>query len=77
MIWRLLHLAFGWDYVQWANSADQGVARVYLDGRGVCFYWRYRNIGVIDRITSPGQVIWLTCHSSKYLSAADRTGEGE
>lgn len=65
-MYRLLHWLFGWDYVQWRNSADQGIARVHTDGTGRVFYWRYRNIGLADTITHPTDVLWLTCSPSKY-----------
>ncbi len=67
MRWRLYHRLFGWDYVQWSNCADQGVARVFVDGEGRPYYWRYWSIGLLDKITDSSQVVWLTCQPSKYL----------
>jgi hypothetical protein len=69
VIWRLLllHRLFGYDYIQWRNSADQGVARVRLDGMGRAYYWRYESIKVIDYITDPKAVVWLTCSPDKYM----------
>jgi hypothetical protein len=69
-MWKLLSKLCGWDYIAWKNTASQGIARVYLDGDGVCYYWRYKNIKVADRINSADQVVWLTCSSEKYLRAS-------
>lgn len=66
-MWKLLNSLIGWDYVQWRNSADQGVARVRTDGMGRAWYWRYKNIKFADEITKPEQVIWLTCDPAKYM----------
>lgn len=76
-MWKILHAFFGWDYIQWSNGVDNGVARVHLDGRGVCWYWRYKITALADRITKPEQVLWLTCAPEKYLtpSATFRRGE--
>lgn len=68
-MWKLMNRLFGFDYIQWSNFADHGVARVYRDGTGCAYYWRYRNICVADRITKANQVIWLTCAPEKYLGA--------
>lgn len=72
MRWRLYHKLFGWDYIQWENLSDQGVARVFVDGTGAPYYWRYWNIGVADGIASASQVRWLTCHPSKYLPTEEQ-----
>lgn len=66
-MWRIFNFLFGWDYIVWENSADQGVARVHKSPDGVVWYWRYRLINVVDKIKTPDQVTWLTCKSSKYL----------
>lgn len=66
-MYRLMHFLFGFDYVQWQNAVDQGVARVHVDGLGRVFYWRYRSTKVADVITRPDQVLWLTCHPEKYF----------
>ena len=66
-MWKLLNKLFGWDYIQWRNTADSGVARVYKSPSGQAYYWRYKTTKVIDRINDPKQVVWLTCPSSKYL----------
>lgn len=67
-MWKLWNKWFGWDYIQWRNSAAMGVARVNTDGNGVTWYWRYKNIGVADRVTDKDQVIWLTCSPNKYMN---------
>lgn len=66
MLWQIMHRWFGWDYVYWQNCVDQGVARVYVDGTGAPYYWRYRPIKVADVIRSPSDVMWLTCAPEKY-----------
>ena len=66
-MWRILHHLFGWDYVAWRNSADQGIARVHVDGMGRVYYWRYKCIASADFITEPERVIWLTCGPEKYI----------
>ncbi len=65
MIYQLLNRLFGWDYVYWSNSADEGIARVHLINDGV-FYWRYKNTKVLDEIIDIDQVVWLTCSPEKY-----------
>lgn len=67
MIYSILHLLFGWDYIQWRNTADRGVARVRVDGMGRVWYWRYRSTKVADFISKPEQVLWLTCSPDKYF----------
>jgi len=66
-MYKLLNKLFGWDYIYWKNSADSGIARVHVDYIGTIFYWRYRSTFILDKITKPEQVIWLTCSSSKYF----------
>jgi len=67
MIYKILHLLFGWDYIQWENSADEGIARVFVEGSGRVVYWRYRTTKVMDEIREPEQVKWLTCSPGKYF----------
>ena len=70
-MYRLMHKLFGWDYVLWSNSADQGIARVWIAADGFVVYWRYRSTKVLDCITPESvksrRVIFLTCHSDKYI----------
>ena len=65
-MWKLMHALFGWDYVAWNNGVGQGVARVHRAGDGRPYYWRYKSINCIDLIHTREQVVWLTCHPSKY-----------
>ena len=69
-MWKILHVVFGFDYVYWDNSVDNGIARVYIYDGNVC-YWRYRITHVLDKITKPSQVMWLTCSSSKYFPESE------
>ena len=71
MIYTLLHRLFGWDFIRWSNSADQGIARVRVDGMGRVWYWRYRTTKMADVIRKPDDVLWLTCKPSKYFKAAE------
>jgi hypothetical protein len=69
MMWKLLHKLFGWDYIQWSNSSDQGVARVHTDQNARTYYWRYKSMKLVDEIKDTKQVFWLTCPPSKYMRA--------
>jgi len=60
------HKILGYDYINWSNSADDGVARVFRTPDGKVCYWRYRSIRLLDVIKNKDQVIWLTCPPSKY-----------
>ena len=66
-VWKILHKLFGWDYIYWDGSCDQGVARIHIDGEGNLYYWRYKSIRVLDKIERSEQVTWLTCHPGKYF----------
>ena len=67
MIYKLLNKLFGWDYIGWSNSVDDGVARVHVDGMRRVWYWRYKGTKVADIIVDPAKVIWLTCSPNKYF----------
>lgn len=68
-MYKLWHKLFGWDYIAWENSADNGIARVRTSGDGTLYYFRYRCAQVIDLIESPEQIkLWLTCSADKYFS---------
>jgi len=40
-MYKLFNYLFGWDYIQWSNPVDQGVARVRVDYNNKCWYWQY------------------------------------
>lgn len=65
-MYKLLNFLFGWDYIYWSNMIDGGIARVHIAGDGTVYYYRYKNINCIDRITKKDQVMWLTCTEDKY-----------
>ena len=73
MIYKVLNKAFGWDYIGWKNSVASGVARVYVDGAGRVFYWRYKHTKLIDFITERKTVVWLTCPPEKYIKELEDT----
>lgn len=66
-MYKLKKFLFGWDYINWSNSAASGIARVNVSPDGKVWYWRYCITNLIDEIRSPEQVTWLTCHPSKYF----------
>lgn len=66
-MWKLYHKLFGWDYIHWHNTVDQGVRRVYKDGLNRVYYVRYFITGVFDIVKDPKDVIWLTCSPDKYF----------
>ena len=70
MIYKLLHMLFGWDYILWKNKSDSGIARVRVSPEGKVYYWRYKMTKVADVIREPNQVLWLTCCSSYYFEGA-------
>lgn len=65
-MWKIYNKLFGWDYIHWANSASQGIARIHVDCNGNAFYWRYKNTKVADPIVSAKHHLWLTCRPEKY-----------
>lgn len=44
MIYTLLNFLFGWDYIHWVHSIDQGVARVFKAKDGRVVYFRYKKV---------------------------------
>jgi len=65
-MYKICKWLFGWDYITWENSADQGIARVHRDKNGNLFYWRYKATSVADPIISAKNHLWLTCSPEKY-----------
>ena len=66
-MYKLLHLVFGWDYIHWRSSSDQGVSRVFHAADGTPIYWRYKNTCWLGHIQTAADVTWLTCAPEKYL----------
>lgn len=66
VMWKIYNYLFGWDYVTWVNSADQGIARVHVDKNGNVFYWRYKITKISDPIKCAKNHLWLTCPPEKY-----------
>lgn len=66
-MYKIFNKLFGFDYIYWENTADQGVARVFVTKDGNICYWRYRSTRLLDKITNPSQVVWLTCSPTKYF----------
>jgi len=64
--YKINNFLFGWDYIYWENSLNQGIARIHKLPDGKVIYWRYELTGVISEIEDASQVIWLTCSPSKY-----------
>ena len=56
-MWIIFNYLFGWDYIGWQNSADQGIARVRMDYEGNPYYFRYTCSSIIDKIETPEQVV--------------------
>ena len=67
-MWKFWNKLFGWDYIFWNNTADQGIARVYKDGNNNPYYFQYRVLNLIEPIRKESDVIWLTCKSNKYIN---------
>ena len=65
-MYRLYNYLFGWDYITWTNSADEGISRVRSDKNGNVYYWRYSVTSVADPVVSAKNHLWLTCEPSKY-----------
>lgn len=65
-MYKIMNFLFGYDYIQWENCADQGVARVFKLSSGKIVYWRYKSTSTMDEIKNSNQVNWLTCHPSKF-----------
>lgn len=72
-MYKILNKLFGWDYIYWKSFASQGIARVHTSPIGKVWYFRYKNIEIIDTIDTPDQVLWLTCNPDKYLPCKLKT----
>ena len=70
MFYKVLNKLFGWNYIYWYNSADQGIARVFVSRDGKVYYWRYKSTKLMDIVTDPKDVVWLTCRPEKYFYRA-------
>lgn len=66
-MYKLLNYLFDWDYILWNNIADSGIARVFKLPSGKVVYWRYWSTSILDVISNPDKVEWLTCHPSKWF----------
>lgn len=73
ILWRQLHNIFGWDYIAWGYLLSDGVARVYVDGEGNPYYWKYRDKSGLVKITleNYNKLTWLTCRPEKYLKGIE------
>lgn len=68
MMYKLWHRLFGWDYIYWSNGVSSGVSRVEKDGEGNLVYWKISSMQQdLTKITSPKDVVWLTCNPKKYF----------
>lgn len=66
-MYKLLNKIFGWDYISWQNTCDDGIARVFKTKCGKVVYLRYKHTKVLDIIKNKDQVLWLKCEPEKYL----------
>lgn len=73
MKYKILNKLFGWDYISWSNTADNGIARVHKDYEGNAYFFRYKITKLIDYIEDYSnnrarRIIWLTCSPEKYIN---------
>jgi hypothetical protein len=66
-MYKILNWLFGWDYIYWQNSCDQGITRVMKMPDGTVWFYRYKTTNCIDIINYPDDVLWLTCLPEKYF----------
>jgi hypothetical protein len=71
-MYKLYNKLFGWDYIQWTNTAASGVSRVFNDGNKRACYFRYKITGLVDEIKTKEQVFWLTCEPDKYMDLKEK-----
>lgn len=65
-MYKILNCLFGWDYVYWESKSGilSCITRMRKNEDNQCYincFYRVR------KITSPNEVIFLTCKSSKYF----------
>lgn len=65
-MWKLKHLFFGWDYIQWSNGLYSGICRVFRLKTGEAAYMPYPFLEHLHIIRQADDVRWLTCMPSKY-----------
>jgi hypothetical protein len=62
---------FGWDYIYWQNISGNGIARIHVDAECNPYYYRYKSINLIDKLTKEHiahyGIIFLTCDRKKYV----------
>ena len=71
MLYQLLHKVFGWDYIQWRNSADSGISRIHTGYSDHPYYWVYKITENAKQVQTKEQVLWLTCNPEKYMDRED------
>ena len=75
-MYKILNWLFGWDYVFWKNVWTWGISRVNTSKAGMLWYW---TDDLLDKeateLFDPTEVIWLTCHPSKYFKLENKTDE--
>lgn len=62
-MYKILNKLFGWDYVYFEYGGDGTIRRVRILHNGQVGYWCYGRFYEINRAD---EVLWLTCHPSKY-----------
>lgn len=63
-IWNKL---FGWEYIQWENTAASGISRLRILPDGTVVYRRYSTIQKFTVLSKNDNVLWLTCLKEKYF----------
>jgi hypothetical protein len=72
-MYKLWNLIFGRDYIYWQYGTQRDISRVFKAPDGKVYYWDYSILDVITEIKNPSDVIWLTCHPSKYFHFKEQT----
>ena len=55
-MYKIYNYLFGWDYIQWSNTCDFGIARVHVLPDGKVVFWQYRGISVLQQIVNSHDV---------------------